>query len=688
MRYSYTMSGLLTVAMSSTGFAQNTPGPVTTDASTSGGMNVPTSVSSVFVTSSQLPEVVTLTSTMTSMTTMAKPTVTVLPPGGHCECGTGSCYTPEICGLECTTVYDECCSIEGTDIEICKKQYTVCLGDSSFDFGKPVCKHDQSYYIEYESKYDSHYFEEKYSSYYESSSSHHSGSSYHEGYYTPEYCCVECTTVYDQCCSVPGADITVCKDAYTVCLGYSPFEIIPFHEPTTCKHEESYYSEYESTHGEEYYNSEYDNYSHENHGVEVDVEQCCVECTTVYDECCKIAGTDIEVCKEEYTICLGYNPFTVVPYVAPTVCKHGSSDNSGYEHGTYEHGSSDNTGYEHGDVEECCVECTTVYDQCCSVPGADITICKESYTVCLGYNPFTVVPYVAPTVCKHGGSDNSGYEHGNSGNTGSEHGDVEQCCVECTTVYDQCCSVPGADITICKESYTVCLGYNPFTVVPYVAPTVCKHGDDSSSSSDSHSESSHDDYSSSSSSSEEECCVQCTTVYDECCSADSHDIETCKTEYTTCLGYSPFDVTPYVKPTVCKHGDNSGSNSKSDSHGDYSDKTGSDSKGNSNSGDHSNSKGDDHSGSSSSSSSDEECCVECTTVYKACCDASGALVETCKTAYSTCLGYSPFEVTPYVEPTVCKHGSSSSDDIVIVSGGETVRPVLALLVMGFVALLC
>jgi hypothetical protein len=634
MRYSYTLSGLLTVAMSSTGFAQNTPGPVTTDVSTSGGLNVPTSVSSVFVTSSQLPEVLTLTSTLTTMTTLAKPTTTVSPKpphhgGGSCECGTGSCFTPEICGFECTTVYEECCSIEGTDIEICKTQYTVCLGYSSFDFVKPVCKHDQSYYIEYESKYDSHYFEEKYSSYYESSSSSYSGSSYHEGYYTAEYCCAECTTVYDQCCSIPGADITVCKESYTICLGYNPFEIIPFHEPTVCKHEESYYSEYESKHGEEYYNSEYDNYHHENYDVEVDVEQCCVECTTIYDECCKIAGSDIEVCKEEYTICLGYSPFDVIPYVAPTVCKHGNSDNSGYEHGSsdnsgYEHGSSDNTGYEHGDVEV----------------------------------------------------------------------DVQQCCVECTTVYDECCKVPGADITICKDAYTVCLGYNPFTVVPYVAPTVCKHGDDysSSSSSDSYSESeseSHDDYSSSSSSSEEECCVQCTTVYDECCSADSHDIETCKTEYTTCLGYSPFDVTPYVKPTVCKHGDNSGSNSKSDSHGDYSDKTGSDSKGNSNSGDYSssNSKGDDHSGSSSSSGSDEECCVECTTVYKACCDASGALVETCKTAYSTCLGYSPFEVTPYVEPTVCKHGSSSSDDIVIVSGGETVRPVLALLVIGVVALL-
>ncbi|KAM0195728.1 hypothetical protein ACHAPQ_003080 [Fusarium lateritium] len=666
MRYSYTLSGLLTVAMGSTGLAQSTPGPVTSDFSTSGGMNVPTSVSSDFVTSSQLPDVVTLTSTKTSMTTLAKPTYTVHPEppyhggGGKCECGTGSCFTPEICGVECTTVYEECCSIEGADIEICKKQYTVCLGYNPYESGsyvKPSCKHEESYYIDYESKYDSHYFEEKYSSYYESSG--YSTSSYHEGYYTAEYCCAECTTVYDQCCSVSGADITVCKETYTTCLGYNPFEIVPFHEPTVCKHEESYYSEYESKHGEDYYNSEYDNYKHENYDVEVDVEQCCIECTTVYDECCKVAGSDIEICKEEYTVCLGYSPFDVTPYVKPTVCKHGNSDNSGYEHGNsdnsgYEHGSSDKTDYEHKDVdvEQCCVECTTVYDECCKVPGADLEVCKESYTVCLGYNPFTVVPYVEPTVCKHG-DDYSSSSSSDSNSKSESHGDYSD-----------------------------------------------KTGSDSKGNSDS-----KGDYSSSSSSSEEECCFQCTTVYDECCAADSHDIETCKTEYTTCLGYSPFDVTPYVKPTVCKHGDNSGSDSKSDNHGDYSDKTGSDSKSDSHSdysdktgsdskgssdskGDYSNSKGDNNSGSSSSSGSDEECCVECTTVYKACCDASGALVETCKTAYSTCLGYSPFDVTPYVEPTVCKHGSSSDDGIVIVSGGETVRPVLALLVIGFVALLC
>ncbi|KAF5669994.1 hypothetical protein FHETE_4677 [Fusarium heterosporum] len=644
MRYSYTLSGLLTVAMSSTGFAQVSPQPSTSEATTSGGMNVPTSVSSVITaTSSSGPDVVTLTSTLTTMSTAAKPTKSAVPV---CQCGTGSCYTPEICSLECTTVYDECCSIEGTDIEVCKKQYTVCLGYSPFESGsylKPSsCKHEQSYYIEYESHYDSHYFEEKYGSYYESGhyesghyesghyESGHSESSYHEGYYTAEYCCAECTTIYDQCCSVPGADIAVCKDSYTVCLGYNPFDVTPYHKPTVCKHEESYYKEYESEHGESYYNSEYDNYGHENYG-DVDVEQCCYECTTVYDECCKVAGADIEVCKQEYTICLGYSPFDVVPYVKPTVCKHGDnygSDNHG-DNSYDNHG--DNYGSDnHGSDEECCVTCTTAYDSCCQVVGADIEVCKTTYSTCLGYSPFDVTPYVKPTVCKSGSSsDNHGDNYGSDNYGDKTKGDV--------------------------------------------------YGDKTKGSS----------------SSEEECCVQCTTVYDECCSIDGHDLETCKTEYTTCLGYNPFDVTPYVKPTVCKHGDdyssdNNGDKTKGDNYGDktkgdnYGDKTKGDNYGDKTKGDN---YGDKTKGSSSSSSSsDEECCVTCTTTYKACCDAAGDYIETCKTAYSSCLGYSPFDVTPYVEPTVCKKGGK--DDIVIVSGGEQVRPVLALLIIGAVALLC
>ncbi|KAG8359568.1 hypothetical protein FVEN_g2992 [Fusarium venenatum] len=653
MRYSHTLSGLLTVAMSATGLAQTTPIPTTDITTTTGGMNVPTSVTSA------LPDTVTDTTTSTgTMTTMVKPTKTASPevccydcttvydeccaiPGadiaickksytvclgynpwdivpyvkptvckhepyppkhddGKCVCGTGSCFTPDICAYECTTVYDQCCAVPGADIAICKEKYTVCLGYSPFDivpYAKPsVCKHEKQYYIDYESKYDEHYFYEKYSSYYESghySSSSHSTSSYHEGYYTAEYCCLECTTIYDECCAIPGADIAICKEKYTVCLGYSPFDIVPYVKPSVCKHEESYYKEYETSHGKDYYNSKYDNYGHKE--IEITVEECCVECTTIYDECC-LKG-DIEVCKKEYTVCLGYNPFDVVPYVKPTVCKY----DSGYKSkGDY---SKNNSGHKEIEitVEECCVECTTIYDECCL--KGDIEVCKKEYTVCLGYNPFDVVPYVKPTVCKY---ENSGSKSkGDTGYHGSKSG------------------------------------------------------------------------------SEEECCVQCTTVYDECCSIDGHDIETCKSEYTVCLGYSPFDVTPYVKPTVCKHGDNSGSKSKGD--------TGYNGKGN-DSGYNSKTGGDKSKGDTgyhgSKSGSEEECCVQCTTVYNACCDASGAIIETCKEAYTVCLGYNPWDVVPFVEPTVCKHGKPSGDDVVIVSGGDRVRPVLALIAVGAFALLC
>ncbi|EKJ71463.1 hypothetical protein FPSE_08396 [Fusarium pseudograminearum CS3096] len=659
MRYSHALSGLLTVAMSASGFAQMTPGTTTEDFTTTGGMNVPTSVTSA------LPDTAidttTMTDTMTgTMTTMVKPTKTASPevccyqcttvydeccaiPGadiaickekyticlgynpwdivpyveptvcvyepyppkhddGKCVCGTGSCFTPDICAYECTTVYDQCCSVPGADIAICKEKYTVCLGYNPWGvtpYVKPsVCKHEKQYYIDYESKYDEHYFYEKYSSYYESGSysySSHGTSSYHEGYYTAEYCCLECTTIYDECCAIPGADIAICKEKYTVCLGYNPWDVTPYVKPSVCKHEESYYKEYETSHGKDYYNSKYDSSSHKE--VEITVEECCVQCTTVYDECC--LNGDIEVCKKEYIVCLGYNPWDVVPYVKPTVCKSISSGSN--SKGDYGHKEVEVT------VEECCVQCTTVYDECCL--KGDVEVCKKEYIVCLGYNPWDVVPYVKPTVCKTVTSGSN--SKGDTGYNGK--GDT---------------------------------GYNG-----------------------------------SKSGSEEECCVQCTTVYDECCSIDGHDIETCKSEYTVCLGYNPFDVTPYVKPTVCKH-ESSGSNSKTGGDSGYNGKGG-------NSGSNSKTGGDKSgSNSKSNSGSDEECCVQCTTVYKACCDASGAIIETCKEAYSVCLGYSPWDVTPYVEPTVCKHGKPSGDDVVIVSGGDRVRPVLALIAVGAFALLC
>jgi hypothetical protein len=645
----------MTVAMSATGFAQITPGSSTFEVTTSTGeMNVPTSVVTTALPDTVTGDTTTMTGTST-MTSMVKPTKSASPevccyecttvydeccaiPGsdievckkaytvclgynpwdivpyveptackyepyppkhddGHCVCGTGSCYTPEICSFECTTVYDQCCSVPGADIEVCKQSYTVCLGYNPYHdvFVKPtVCKHEKEYYVDYESKHDEHYFYEKYSSYYSSSySSSHGTSSYHEGYYTAEYCCLECTTIYDECCAVPGADIAICKEKYTVCLGYSPFDVVPYAKPSVCKHDESYYKEYETSPGKDYYNSKYDNYGHKE--GDITVEECCVECTTIYDQCC--LNGDIEVCKKEYTVCLGYSPFDVTPYVKPTVCKHDSGYNS---KGDY---SKNDNGHKSGSEEECCVECTTVYDECCL--KGDIEVCKKEYTVCLGYSPFDVTPYVKPTVCKH---DNSG---------SNSKGDT---------------------------------GYNG-------------KGDTG--------------YNGSKSGSEEECCVQCTTVYDECCSIDGHDIETCKSEYTVCLGYSPFDVTPYVKPTVCKHGDNSGSNSKGD--------TGYNGKGD-NSG--SNSKtGGDKSDSNSKSKGDDQCAIQCSTVYKSCCDASGAIVETCKEAYTVCLGYNPFDSHPYVEPTVCKHGKPSDDEVVIVSGGDRVRPVLALIAVGAFALL-
>ncbi|KAF5020688.1 hypothetical protein F66182_7286 [Fusarium sp. NRRL 66182] len=625
MRYSYTFSGLLTVAMSSTGLAQ-TPLPITdaTTAGTTGGMNVPTAV-----TSYEAPT--------TTLSTAVKPTATL---------------SPEVCCVECKTVYDECCVIPGADIAICKQEYTVCLGYNPWDivpYVEPsICKAGGSGF--YGRKHGSGHGGYHGGKHGGEHGGKHGGK---HGYYTPEVCCLECTTVYDECCQVPGADIEFCKVEYSTCLGYNPYDVHPFVTPTVCKHDEGYYKDYEYKHGsyfeEKYGYHESEHYSTSKHEGYYTAEYCCLECTTIYDECCKVPGADIEICKKEYTVCLGYSPFDVHPWVEPTVCKHDDKyykeNESKHEYNSkydkdYKHGKD----YEHGDkeidLEACCVECTTIYDECCLVPGADVEICKKEYTVCLGYSPFDVVPYVKPTVCKHG-DETDGHKtdgHKTDGHKTDGH------------------KTDGHDTNGHKTD-----GHKT----------------------DGHKTDGHK-------TSEEECCFQCKTVYDECCSIDGHDIEVCKKEYTVCLGYNPFDVIPWVEPTVCKHGDKTDGSMTDGSKTDGSKNDGSMTDGHDGKDGYSGKDGygDKTADGSKGKGSDEECAVECSTVYKACCDASGAIIETCKIAYTTCLGYNPFDIVPFVEPAVCKHDLPHGDDVVIVNGGDRVRPALALFALGFFALLC
>ncbi|KAJ4308230.1 hypothetical protein N0V84_012216 [Fusarium piperis] len=388
--------------------------------------------------------------------------------------------------------------------------------------------------------------------------------------------------------------------------------------------------------------------------VDPPTDPCLEDCNKKHDACNSAPGANHASCASDYANCLGYNPYAGNGFVEPTACSKSMTTVPGPK--------------KTESPEVCCVTCTTTYKACCDAAGDVIDHCKVEYTTCLGYNPFDIIPWIEPTVCKH-----------NEPKPPKPTVHPEQCCIQCTTVYDDCCAAPGAIIETCKSEYTICLGYNPWDIVPWVKPTVCKHGDKPYPPPVKGGDHKGKDGkiivgppTKQPSGTPEECCVTCTTTYKACCDAAGDVIDHCKVEYTTCLGYNPFDIIPWVEPTVCKHGSSTGTKG-----GDNKDKDGKIIVGppTSQTGTKPN---------TGKKGSPEDCCIECTTIYKKCCDEAGDVIDHCKVAYTSCLGYNPFDIIPWVEPTVCKH---PGDDVVIVNGGENLRPALALLALGAIALL-
>ncbi|RMJ20246.1 hypothetical protein CDV36_000066 [Fusarium kuroshium] len=394
--------------------------------------------------------------------------------------------------------------------------------------------------------------------------------------------------------------------------------------------------------------------------VDPPLDPCLADCNAKHDACNSAPGANHASCASDYANCLGYNPYAGTGFVEPTACSKSMTTVPGPK--------------KTESPEVCCVTCTTTYKACCDAAGDVIDHCKIEYTTCLGYNPFDIIPWVEPTVCKH-----------NEPKPPKPTGTPEECCLQCTTVYDSCCAANGAIIENCKAEYTICLGYNPWDIVPWVKPSVCKHGDKPYPPKGGDHKGKDGKIivgppTKQPSGTPEECCVTCTTTYKACCDAAGDVIDHCKIEYTTCLGYNPWDIVPWVEPTVCKHGDTTGTKKG----GDHKDKDGKDKDGKIIVGPPTSQTGTKTNTNTGKKGTPEDCCIECTTIYKKCCDEAGDVIDHCKIAYTTCLGYNPFDITPWVEPTVCKH---PDDDVVIVNGGESLRPALALLALGAIALL-
>ncbi|KAF4978217.1 hypothetical protein FZEAL_5378 [Fusarium zealandicum] len=396
-------------------------------------------------------------------------------------------------------------------------------------------------------------------------------------------CSDACSSQHDSCLGAPDANRASCASDYASCLGYNPYVDTGFVAPTACSHTTDLPT-----------------------GTRA-ADVCIQVCDDNHSACMTGAGAVLTVCDVEHTSCRSVCSGTITTTTMPIHT---------------------------GDGDACVQACSSKHDDCLAAPDANHASCSANYAECLGYNPYENDVFAAPTACSH--TPTAPVTH--------QTDSPEACCQICTTYHKECCGLEGAVIADCDSQYTVCLGYNPFEVVPWTEPSACAHGVPMPKPPKHHSSGSYSSSSSSSSSSSknhtaEECCVSCTTRHKECCAADGAIISNCDTEYTVCLGYSPFDITPWVEPTVCK-GDHytTDSHTNTDNHG----------------------KTDFH-------GTAEECCVSCTHEYTVCCDAPGSVIETCKTVYVDCLGYNPFDVIPWVEPTACKGGDF------IISGPPTMN---------------
>ena len=51
---------------------------------------------------------------------------------------------------------------------------------------------------------------------------------------TAENCAMHCNLAMDGCVAT-GSPISVCTDVYIECLGYNPYDEVPFNKPTSCR---------------------------------------------------------------------------------------------------------------------------------------------------------------------------------------------------------------------------------------------------------------------------------------------------------------------------------------------------------------------------------------------------------------------------------------------------------------------
>ncbi|KAF7879610.1 hypothetical protein EAF04_000805 [Stromatinia cepivora] len=283
-------------------------------------------------------------------------------------------------------------------------------------------------------------------------------------------------------------------------------------------------------------------------------------------------------------------------------------------------------------ADACASQCNASYNSCRSAPDANRATCASSYSSCLGYSPFdNNGSLVAPTACSSsspgpssvpGGSAPSSSAPGPSGVPGAP---ADACASQCNASYNSCRSAPDANRATCASSYASCLGYSPFNSSgSLVAPTACSSPGASSTASTVAP-------TATSSVPANVCASQCNASYDSCRGAPDANQSTCASDYSACLGYSPFGGNgPFVTPTACS---SPGASSTAST----------------------------VAPTATSSVPANVCASQCNASYNSCRSAPDANRATCASDYASCLGYSPFDNNgSLVTPTACSGPVASS----------------------------
>ena len=276
-------------------------------------------------------------------------------------------------------------------------------------------------------------------------------------------------------------------------------------------------------------------------------------------------------------------------------------------------------------ADQCSDACTAQHDACVAAPQANHASCAADYAGCLGYNPYAGDTFVAPTACSKSTVMPTGTPAPVT-TTAPAPTPTDACEETCQNNYTACISGAGSVTSVCDGALNTCK--SKCGVTP---PTP------------------------------DSCLADCNKKHDNCNSAPNANHATCAAEYSECLGYNPYGGNGFVEPTACSKAPMSTMSMMPKP---------------------------------TMTVSPEACCAACTKVYQTCCAAPEAVMDTCHAEYTSCLGYNPFEVTPYVEPTACvvvvnnPKPTSTTGQPIIVNAGGRIQPALALIALGAIALVC